>query len=127
MNTIRPLPGASSLLVNLVLFPALLIGLTLPPNARAESPSVTLSAADYVARAHAKSERAYERIRIGAAVACESSRIGVGGPHADAYRKCLEQTIAARVADVNDRGLSAYHRQRSDGPAIARTLAARSE
>jgi UrcA family protein len=120
---IRSRPALTSLLVNTALFTALLTGLALPPEARAESPSITILASDYAARAQTDYAGLYAHIARAAAAICRSLRPSVATRIVHRDRECVAEVVDQTVARVNDEALSAYHRQQA-GTTSAR-LAAR--
>jgi UrcA family protein len=121
--TLRPRPALGSLLVNTALFVALLAGLTLPPETRAESPSITILASDYAARAQTDYAGLYARIARAAEALCASLRPTTGTRIVRRDARCAAEIVGDTVARVNDAGLSAYHRQHAGQTPVS--LAAR--
>lgn len=117
---LRTRPALASFAVNVVLFPAVLLGFTLGANeARASTPSVTIHTTDLGARAQFDTASLYARIGSAAARVCEPARLTVGTRIDAAYRRCVKQTIDETVGRVNDAALSAYHRRHTGGPVPA--------
>jgi hypothetical protein len=120
---IRSRPALTSLLVNAALFTALLTGLALPPETRAESPSITLLASDYAARAQTDYAGLYAHVARAAATIYRSLRPSSGTRILHREPDGVAEVVDPTVARVNDEGLSAYHRPQA-GTTSAR-LAAR--